>query len=122
MPILKQNFISSFPSRKWGTSCFSKANLRSGLYIIASLLLVKLDAYGFTKQALKHIECYLRDRKLRVKSNGSYSERKSINNEVPQGSVLSPSLFNIYINDLFMFVSDSMICNYDDDTTIYASD
>ena len=29
--------------------------------------------------------------------------------------------FNIYINDLFMFVTDSMICNYADDTTIYAS-
>ena len=41
---------------------------------------------------------------------------------VPQGSLLAPLLFNIYINDLFMFVKDAQICNYADDTMIYACD
>ena len=86
------------------------------------LLTAKLNAYGFDRQSLEHIQSYLRDRKQRVKINGSYSEWRDINHGVPQGSVLGPLLFNIFINDLFMFVSDSMICNYADDTTIYVSD
>ena len=57
-----------------------------------------------------------------LKFNGSYNEWKNISHGVPQGSVLGPLLFNIYINDLFMLVSDSMVCNYADDTTIYVSD
>ena len=86
------------------------------------LLIAKLDAYGFTRLALKYIKSYLRDRKQRVKMNGSYSEWRNINHGVPQGSVLGPLLFNIYINDLFISVSNSLICNYADDTTIYVSD
>ena len=86
------------------------------------LLIAKLDAYGFTRLALTYIRSYLRDRKQRVKMNGSYSEWRNINHGVPQGSVLGPLLFNIYINDLFISVSNSLICNYADDTTIYVSD
>ena len=86
------------------------------------LLIAKLDAYGFTRLALKYIKSYLRDGKQRVKMNGSYSEWRNINHGVPQGSVLGPLLFNIYINDLFISVSNSLICNYADDTTIYVSD
>ena len=37
-----------------------------------------------------------------------------------QGSVLGALLFNIYLNDLFMFLEETEICNYADDTTIYA--
>lgn len=40
---------------------------------------------------------------------------------VPQGSVLGPLFINICTNDLFMFVTDSVICNYADDTNIYVS-
>ena len=57
-----------------------------------------------------------------MKVNGSFSEWKEINQGVSQGSVLGPLLFNLYINDLLMFVRDVDICNYADDNTLYVSD
>ena len=85
------------------------------------LLVAKLYAYGFSKHALKLIKSYLSDRWQRVKINNSYSSWSILLKGVPQGSVLGPLLFNIYINDLFYLI-DSDICNYADDTTLYAVD
>ena len=85
-------------------------------------LIANLSAYGFSLSALRLIHSYLTERKQRVKMNGSFSTRRETTIGVPQGSVLGPLLFNIYLNDLFMFVNDAEICNYADDTTIYACD
>ena len=41
---------------------------------------------------------------------------------VPQGSVLGPLLFNIYLNDLFYIAESTNVCNFPDDTTFYACD
>jgi hypothetical protein len=41
---------------------------------------------------------------------------------VPQGSILDPVLFNVFINDIFHFVQDSTIYNYADDNTLSYSD
>ena len=86
------------------------------------LLLAKLDAYGFSKNALCFIHSYLTDREQRVKVNGAFSEWQETRLGVPQGSILGPLLFNIYINDLFYLLKDTDICNYADDTTIYVCD
>ena len=84
------------------------------------LLLAKLHAYGFSKSALTLIHSYLSNRRQRVKINGSFSTWKDTNLGVPQGSVLGPLLFNIYINDIFLLMNGTEICNYADDTTIYS--
>ena len=86
------------------------------------LLIAKLEAYGFSRGALQLIQSYLNRQKQRVKVNGSFSTWIETSLGVRQGSVLGPLLFNIYLNDLLMFVTDCRICNYADDTTIYVCD
>ena len=68
--------------------------------------------------ALKLIHNYLSNRKQRVKVNDAYSSWKDIFYGVPQGSILGPLLFNIYLCDLFYFLEELVVASYADDTTI----
>ena len=83
------------------------------------LLIAKLEAYGFGKNALKFIHDYLKNRKQRTKVNGSYSSWKDLKYGVPQGSILGPLLFNIFLNDIFFFLNKTSIANYADDNTTH---
>ena len=84
------------------------------------LLIAKLEAYGFDKSALLFIQDYLKSRKQRTKVNGAYSTWRDLKRGVPQGSILGPLLFNIFINDIFYFLSKAKIANYADDNSTYS--
>ena len=88
--------------------------------LVHDFLIAKLEAYGFTYESLKLINSYLTDRKHRTKINSSYSSFLDLLIGVPQGSILGPLLFNIYISDLFLFLGDDNVVSYADDTTPYA--
>ena len=84
------------------------------------MLIAKLEAYGFDHESLEYVYSYLSDRKQRTKINNSFSPWSNIKFGVPQGSILGPLLFNIYLNDIFYFCKETDITNYADDTTPFA--
>jgi len=83
------------------------------------LLLNKLNKYGFSDNAYNLIKDYLSDRKSIVKFNGSESKSEILKSGVPQGSILGPLLFIIFINDLCHIQSQSRKCLFADDTTLF---
>ena len=83
------------------------------------LLLTKLKCYGLSDQACLLLKSYISDRKQRVKVGHSRSKWGSVAQGVPQGSILGPLIFNIFINDIFYALEN--VCNlynYADDNTL----
>ena len=109
------------------TRAFEEGEFVLGLYldlrkafdtVNIRLLLEKLHKYGVKDKSHKILTSYLTGRTQSVKIRNSYSTYKDVTMGVPQGSILGPILFIIYINDLPK-LSNNMTClSYADDTAL----
>ena len=83
------------------------------------LLLCKLERIGLTGDVLNWFKTYLDPRTQNVKFRNSLSDKLQTIHGVPQGTVLGPILFNLYINDIVKYVKYCKISMFADDTMIY---
>jgi len=83
------------------------------------ILINKLDHYGIRGTLKNWFTSYLSNRQQHVSVLGFDSENQNINHGVPQGSVLGPLLFLIYINDLHRSIQNSSTYHFVDDTNLF---
>jgi hypothetical protein len=85
------------------------------------LLIQKLRQYGFGNSSLAWFTNYLSNRQQAVEINGTRSDWENVKTGVPQGSILGPLLFILYINDLPRVIEKCNVTLYADDTALYFS-
>ena len=79
-------------------------------------MIARLGAYEFEIVALRYMKSYLTNRQQRLRLDKTFSEMKRIT----KGSILRPLLFNLFLNDLFLFISNSSLNIYADDNRLYS--
>ena len=115
---ITEKIKESIDKSKYGCGIF--IDLRKAFDTVNhSILLSKMEHYGVRDTALEWFKSYLSNRKQYVYSNGESSQLKDITCGVPQGSVLGPLLFLIYINDLPNISKLLQFFLFADDTNIY---
>ena len=85
------------------------------------LILEKLKFYGMDEKSLSLFNSYLTMHFQRVKLEGTFSTWSEVIRGVPQGSILGPLLFNIFMNDLVYAIKESKLTNYADDAKLHYS-
>uniref|UniRef100_A0A8C7QUG0 Reverse transcriptase domain-containing protein n=1 Tax=Oncorhynchus mykiss TaxID=8022 RepID=A0A8C7QUG0_ONCMY len=85
------------------------------------ILIGRLDSLGFSNDCLAWFTNYFSDRVQCVKSEGLLSGPLAVSMGVPQGSILGPTLFSVYINEVALAAGESLIHLYADDTILYTS-
>ena len=110
------------------TKAFENGNIVCGVYLDLKkafdtvdpvILISKLEKYGIVGMSLQIIKSYLTNRTQCVEIEGNRSEYRDVDIGVPQGSILGPLLFLIYINDFPKICTNSSCILYADDTAIF---
>ena len=84
-----------------------------------SILLIKLESMNFDFRSVELLKNYLHGRQQKTYVNGSYSDISTLSCWVPQGSILGPKLFLVYINDLPNAASKLDPILYANDTNLF---
>ena len=84
-----------------------------------NIMLQKLAMYGMGPVCVSWFENYLAGRTQMTKVNDVLSDTRIVSCGVPQGSILGPLMFIIYINDMDKVISDCSVSLYADDTALY---
>ena len=84
------------------------------------ILTAKLAPYGFEYSSTSLIPNYISKRYQRVKIGSVFNSYHEILRGLPQGSILGPILFNIFINDLIFLIQETEVCNFADETTVHS--
>ena len=85
-----------------------------------SVLIAKVHAYRFNKTSTEYLKDYLSHRKLKIKIYKTFSNWTNILHGVPQGSILGPQIFTVFLYDLFLFKPNIDLVSYADDSTPFA--